>query len=997
MIIIFNASILFFIKQRNLYMPTIRFLITTLAFLSCFLVGHAQPGVAIEVKKPKKYENRKLGSEKTGEKKFTIPRKFYQNTVTHYNYYFNANNRLNDLVNAAKTAFKDDYSQLLPFYNYTLEQTSQSKQDIDSIIYKCTAGILLHDLRNSWIDDMYLVLAKAYFFRNDLDSAALTLQYLNFSYAPKEDGGYDKPIGSNASNEVGEFSIATKEKNSIWTKLTSRPPSRNESFIWQIRNHIEKNELPEASGVIEILRHDPNFPKRLETRLNEMMAYWFYKQQAYDSSAFYLSRALNEAANNQEKARWEYLIAQMYQLTNKNEDAINFYNRTIAHTTDPVMDVYARLNSIRINRSDKKDYLQENIDALLKMARRDKYVNYRDIIYYAAATIELQRNNFLNAQNDLLKSVKYTMNNASQRTQSFLLLADLNYKRKSYSDAYNYYDSTDVNVLTRPDDKDRVTLRKPPLKTIAENITTITTQDSLQALAKLPAEQRDAVIRKQAKALRKAQGLKEEDNPSANVAVQQAPDLFADNNKSADFYFYNSSAKARGFSEFRARWGERPNVDNWRRKSAIDRQVQKIADVDDVPSKAVAADQKINDNSYEGLQQNIPLTQEKLDASNKSIMDALFSSGQTFMNKLEEYPDAILAFEELLRRFPNAANKEEALFNLAYAYEKTGDKAKADQYKKQLTTTSPDNKFAKLVSHPEARKNSVQASPATKKYEEIYKLFIEGNFDEAKNQKKIADSTYGKSFWTPQLLFIESIYYIRQKEDSTAIKVLTDLSNLYNGDPMAARAKTMIDVLKRRKEIEDYLTKLEVTRNEDKTTATNYNQSVPAKTVTQPAPVLRDSANVKNDSAKVSPPVTVKKDTAVVPSVVVKNFSFVASDPHYVVVLLDKVDPVYANEARNAFNRFNQEKYYNQKIEISGLKLNEQYNMVLEGPFADANAAIDYIDKVRPVAKSRILPWLTADKYSFMVISNPNLDVLKANKDMDAYKLLIQKAVPGKF
>lgn len=229
--------------------------------------------------------------------------------------------------------------------------------------------------------------------------------------------------------------------------------------------------------------------------MHEAIAYWFYKQQAYDSAAFHLSRALNEAANNQEKARWEYLIAQMYQLSDKYEDAVNYYNKSISHTTDPVMDVYARLNSIRINRADKKDFLQQNIDALLKMARRDKYVNYRDIIYYAAANIELERNNYLNAQNDLLQSVKYTLNNPAQRSQSFLLLADINYKRKQYSDAYNYYDSTDINVLTRAEDKERAALRKTALKIIAENTTTVLDQDSLQALAKLPAEQRDAVIK----------------------------------------------------------------------------------------------------------------------------------------------------------------------------------------------------------------------------------------------------------------------------------------------------------------------------------------------------------------------------------------------------------------------------------------------------------------------------------------------------------------------
>ncbi|MEJ7683501.1 MAG: hypothetical protein WKG06_37725 [Segetibacter sp.] len=1134
-------------------MNKIRFIISAFAAFMCFSVSYAQPGAEIEVKKPKKYENRKLASEKTGEKKFTITKKLYQNTVTHYNYYFNANNRINEVVAAAKTAFKDDYSQLLPFYNYSLDATSESKKDLDSIVYKCTAGILLHDLRNSWIDNMYLLLAKAYFFRKDLDSAGLTLQYLNFAYAPKEEGNYDIPIGSNSSNDKGEFSIATKEKNSIWTKLTSRPPSRNESFIWQIRNHIEKDELPEAAGVIEILRNDPNFPKRLHTNLNELLAYWFYKQQVYDSAAINLSHSLDNAATKQEKARWEYLIAQMYQLSKKYDDAVDFYNRCISHTTDPVMDVYARLNSIRIKHSGKKDYIQENIDALLKMAKRDKYQSYRDIIYYAAAKIELERNNFLNAQNDLLKSVEYTANNPVQRSQSFLLLGDLNYNRKFYPEAYNFYDSVDVNTLSSNDDKERITFRKPPLQTIAVNTLLIIKEDSLQALAKLPANQRDAIIKKQVKLLRLKEGIKEEEPGNFNPAVKKVPDLFSDNNKSNDFYFYNASLKARGFSEFKARWGERPNVDNWQRKSALDRQTQK-SDVDDiVVQPGVREEQKPSDNSYEGLQQNIPLTREKLDSSNKSIMNALFTLGQTFISPLEEYPSAIKAYEELLRRFPNTSFKQEAWFNLIYAYQKTGDNIKSDEYKKHLLNDTAESKWAKLVKNPQLAKNNIQQSAATKKYEEIYNLFIEGKFELAKNEKKKADDLYGNSYWTPQLLFIESIYYIKQKEDRTAIKVLTDLSSLYADNPMAARAKTMIDVLKRRKQIEAYLTKLEITRKEDNNNISVVSHPVTAapkqkeKTVTPPPAISSDTTVAETapdttvaetapdttvaeaapdttvaeaapdttvaetapdtTAAEIAPDTTVaeaapdttvaeaapdttvaeaapdttvaeaapdttvaeaapdttvaeaapdttvaeaapdttvaeaapdttvaeaapdttvaeaapdttvaeaapdttvaeaapdstvaKEDTVITkPPVALKNYSFVAADSQYVVILLDKVDKVYVSEAGNAFNRFNREKYYNQKIDINNLQLDERYNLVLQGPFTDANAAIDYIDKVRPAAKSRILPWLSTNKYSFIVISNANLEVLKSGKDIDTYKELLQKAFPGKF
>ena len=268
------------------FMSQITRIIFTFFLSLIYIAGIAQPGAEIELKKPDRYENRRLGAEKTGEKKFTVPRRIMQNTTTHYNYYFNAKNRLNDVILSAKAAHKDDYSQLLPFYNYSLDVTSQNKTELDSIIYKSTAGILLHDLRNDWIDNMYLLLAKAYFFRNDMDSAGLTLQYINYAFAPKEDG-YDVPIGSNASNETGEFSIASKENKGI-KKVIMHQPSRNESFLWQVKTFIEKNEMPEASGILEILRNDPNFPKRLQTEMNETLAYWFYKQNLYDSSAFYL-------------------------------------------------------------------------------------------------------------------------------------------------------------------------------------------------------------------------------------------------------------------------------------------------------------------------------------------------------------------------------------------------------------------------------------------------------------------------------------------------------------------------------------------------------------------------------------------------------------------------------------------------------------------------------------------------------------------------------------
>ena len=110
-------------------------------------------------KKPEQYEDKKLGSEKTADKKFTVVRRIIQDNVSHYNYYFNANNKLNAVIERAKLSQKDNYSKLLSFYPYELDNTASQQQELDSVIYKATGGILLHDLRTDWVDNFYLLIA----------------------------------------------------------------------------------------------------------------------------------------------------------------------------------------------------------------------------------------------------------------------------------------------------------------------------------------------------------------------------------------------------------------------------------------------------------------------------------------------------------------------------------------------------------------------------------------------------------------------------------------------------------------------------------------------------------------------------------------------------------------------------------------------------------------------------------------------------------------------
>src|SRR5436190_3016180 len=238
-----------------------RYIITTafiLIFCQLTISSFGQLGITFDIKKPKEYDTRVLRSEKSDQKKFTLPRRFVQNTVTHYNYYFNANNKLNEIIERAKSSFTDDYSQLLPFYNYTLETTQQDSVQLDSITYKSSTGIALHDLRNDWADNLYLLWGAAYYLQKEFDSAFLMFQFINYAFAEKEKDGYYKTIGSNRDGNAA-FSIATKEKKGLPRKIFSEPPSRNDAFIWQIRNFLAQDQFTEAASLIITLKGDPNF------------------------------------------------------------------------------------------------------------------------------------------------------------------------------------------------------------------------------------------------------------------------------------------------------------------------------------------------------------------------------------------------------------------------------------------------------------------------------------------------------------------------------------------------------------------------------------------------------------------------------------------------------------------------------------------------------------------------------------------------------------------
>lgn len=953
----------------------------------------AQPNTSISLQKPKKFEDRQLASEKTAEKKNTLIRRFTQSGFTHYNYYFNAEQKLQDILIAAKAQFKEDYTQLLPFYNYTLDATANEQSMLDSLLYKCTAGILLHDLRNAWIDDLYLLLGKAYFYRKDFDSAAFTFQYINYAYAPKDDG-YDIPLGSNASNTNGIFTIVTKEQRNLWKKIWTNPPVRNEALLWEVRTMIEQSRIAEASGLIELLQADPFFPNRLHPELHEVQAYLFYAQKIYDSAAFHLQESLSLAGNQPEKSRWQYLIAQLWEMAGKPTQAAIYYEKAADKTNNPVMEVYARLNLAEIQAKAGSGKTAAHIQSLLQMSKREKYQAYQDIILYAAAQLAYQQGDVAMSEQILSKATKVPDADLEQRAKNFLLLGNIAYQQEKFALAASAYDSLNANLLPETDQQ-LVTVRKPALAKISKLQNSILLQDSLLKIAAMPVDTRNALLKKLVRQLRKEQGLKEsaDETPADNFNTNQSDNsnLFSNNN-AADFYFANNGVKARGFSEFKAKWGDRPDVDNWRRMAAVERTIQSFQPNMQQNSDALADTKPGSDNAditIESLLNRLPQSAQQKAAADSIIADALLGTANTLLRDLDNYTAAANSYQQLLLRYPNRRSLE-ILKDFYLSCQYAGLSKRADSVQGLMRIYYPtDATVQQLISGTKQQTKDA----GTTAYESIYQDFIAGDFQKALAKKQQADAQFGQQFWTPQLLYIESLYYIKQGNDSLAIQQLKNIEGKFPASPLKEKAATMRDVLSRRKEIEAYLTNLEVTREEEAVarrvdlTDTKAVTTLPQKAVDTSS--LRKTINVVPQQQAAA---TIK-----LTEINKKEYQFNPVDTQYVGILLDKVDDIFITEARNAFNRYHQTTGQYARLRLQTNRLDEKRVLLITGPFLNAGEAMDYLDKTRPAARSRIVPWLQADKYSFTFFSNNNLTLLLERKDWEVYQAFLKTVFPDKF
>lgn len=960
----------------------------------------AQGNITYDLIKPKAYENRKLASELTPDKKINPVKRLKENIVSHYNFHFNANLKLSKVISSAKQTYKDTFTALIPFFNYSLDQTAQQQQDLDSVVIKVNNGILLHDLRNDWVDDLYLLMGQSYFYQKKFDSAYDVFQYINYNFQPrsKDEIGFEKSIGSNINANGNIFNIASKEN-----KFSPHRLVRNDALLWIIRTQLELGNEDDASGMIETLYQDELFPKRLTEKLAELKAYLFYRKQQSDSAAFYLEKSLGACEDNAEQARRLFLIAQLYAKANQNKKADDFFEKAVSLTTDPIMEAYARIYQIGLtsNETNQEQKIDQHIKALINMANKEKYTAYRSIIYAAASEMELKRENIPNAIGLLVKSNLFNTTDTDLRNTTNLHIASLAFTTKQYALAKKYYDSINVDNQKDPEE---ITRKKVIANALYDALNIVHSEDSLQTLASLPEKEREAELKTVLKKLRKEQGLSEDNEkqkggtaPRNTLLDDNTASLFPAEQKKGEWYFNNPSLKAQGSISFKNKWGNRANGDNWRRAAALNAAMRsnlpKPTGTESKATDTIAA----ADLSLETLRERLPLTAEKLAASNERKFDAYQKLGSIYKDKLEDCKESIDWNEKLINQKTNIAALEKTLFDLAYCYRQTGNNSKALFYQSQLAENFPASEMNKMLRDPLSigKAKNEKSKKVTQQYDKIYDLFLSGKFDLARAEKRKADSLHGENNWSPQLLYIEAVYYIKNKQDSLAVDALNKIPSLYPNSPVAMKAGLLADALNRREIIENELRSISISRQIEDSVKWIDDSPLPktkeTKVKTEPiqrqvvqAPVI---AKTKTDTTSFKAPVIEKK---------ADGYVYNPTEQYGVLLLLKDVDIVYINEAKRALTRYNAERFAGSQLSMRNDKIGES-PYILISVFANAAEALGYVEKTAPIASKEIFPWLPAEKYTFVIISPNNLKKVLEEKVTGPYLQFIRAQIPGKF
>lgn len=633
----------------------------------------------------------------------TFARRAYHNLTSHYNVFWNGNESLKNALQFVEQNSSDNYNEILPIFQYgTSQQITSINANLDRAQEKASKAIQKHSMRFKgkeyvkWIDDSYLLIGKAYFYKQEYVSARRTFNFIIQEY-PENDLRFD-------------------------------------AIIWLVKTYNRKGEYEKAENQLlelQSIMDSEIVPYHIKQNVPLMFAELFLMQEKYEIGVDYILQALKLSTSKQLITRLKYILAQIYLKDDRFNEASDLFNEVIRRNPDYQMAFQSKLNlAMSFDGDGDLVEIEKSLNKLLLEAENE---DFRDQIYFALAELAIRNQNYQSAIEYFRISVAVSTKNDYQKAKSSLQLADLYFEKKNFFEAGLYYDSCSQFV---PQIFPDIEIIKPKLEimiSLVGNLQLVYEQDSLRTIAALSEDERNAIIDGMIEDYNLAELKKQEENQALldNNSMRLPETNYAANaGGGGSWYFYNPSTLSYGFSQFKSKWGRRKLEDNWRlsRKQMISDDAFAQTDnseletlTDTTKTKKVVQSNPRNRNYY---LQNLPITPEQMKSSDEKIIEAIYSAGMLYKESLKDSLMAFNTFTELMDRYPEnpyALQSSYHLYKLSLMMNKI---AEANYYKSKILNEFPASNYAKIVADPQyfARMNQQQGE-ASKYYSDVYNAF----------------------------------------------------------------------------------------------------------------------------------------------------------------------------------------------------------------------------------------------------------------------------------
>ncbi len=851
-------------------------------------------------------------------------RRVYHNLTAHYNGYYNGRVSLDEAIEEIQEAHRDDYTQTLDVFQLASDDdVKASYPKLDRAILKASMVIHKHSMffgkkeQVKWVYYSYMMVGKSRFYKHEYSLAKQVFQFVATKY-PKEEVRYDALMWVAIVQGIqGDFDAGISNLDGI------------------------KNRVAQGKTSKEVYKMLPL-----------VYADIYIKAKNYDAAIPYLKQGIDRNRKKAIRARLLFILGQVSQENKKYKSASSYYAKVLKNNPQYIMDFNAR---IRMAECYTGGDSREVYKRLYKMLKDIKNVEFQDQIYYALAQVALADNHTNETIDFLKKSVQTSVSNNKQKAFSALQLASIYFEKKKYSNAQAYYDSTIMFLPKDYPQYDELNSRKIILTELVTNLLVVEKEDSLQALAKLPAATRNKMIDDMITEMRNQERL-------AKIAEQERQEnlQFLETNRqgprsvtgkgSNKWYFYNTASLSAGRTEFLKRWGNRKLEDDWRLSNKTETGGIDGGDMDDGED---GEDGGISDslkkaqgNKYSRAfyLKDIPLTQAQMDSSNIFIQDALFNLGIIYKEKLHNLDEAANSLEKLIDRYPKGKHTAEAYYHLYQIYNQQDISNEAKRYKKLLIKEYPDSDYAKILQDPDYfKKLAKEANIAKDFYKKTYELYLANNYKDVKRNCNIAKKFYASD------------------------KVLIAKFEMLNA----------LSVGKSTKDTAQFIQALTIVVD-----------SFPDSEVKPIAVEIIKRLQAGNQKDTLNKQTTTEKGGQSAPKSI---FVYKPEETHMFMVLADQRN-VKIRELSKRISDHNSRYFALDKLKISTLPINENMLLISVSEFKNKDKSLDYFKTIR--RNTVLYGMIKRIGGNYFVISEGNYRRLYQSKDLVGYRQFFEKYYP---